>query len=489
MYRAMRPDLRAVLRITVPVASFVLVYAALSSLGHDKAIVGAIFGMTVALWITELIPLAVAALLSTSLLVLLGEMPEKEAYAAYGDPIIPLFIGSFLLAKAMDLTGLGQRFAYAMLAMRWASRSPAALLLALGSVSCIISLLVSNTAVTAMMLPVGLATLSALHHRREGSAYAVGVMLMLTWGSSVAVGLPVGTPPNLIGISLIEQATNTRIGFVQWMAFAMPITILVMVVCWALLWMLYRKDAPTTEAAAAAAKVEMRELGPMKQSEMVVLAASTVAMLLWILPDSMELALGKPHPLTAWLQAHLTAPVAAIAAAALLFLLPAKDRESGRALTWLEGARIDWGTILLFGGGIALGGAMFKSGLAKELGEMASRLSGAHTLWSITALSIVAAIILSELASNTAAATTLVPVAIGLAQGAGVSPIAPALGAAIGASFGFMLPVSTAPNAIVYSSGLVPAKEMMKAGLLLDLISALVIWGGLRIALPMLGLA
>jgi sodium-dependent dicarboxylate transporter 2/3/5 len=189
------------------------------------------------------------------------------------------------------------------------------------------------------------------------------------------------------------------------------------------------------------------------------------------------------------MQSHLTAAVAAIAAATLLFVLPAKDRESGRALTWREGTRIDWGTILLFGGGIALGQAMFKSGLAKELGEIAARASGANSLWTITALCIVAAIILSELASNTAAATTLVPVAIGLAQGAHVSPIAPALGAAIGASFGFMLPVSTAPNAIVYSSGLVPAKDMMKSGILLDLVSAAVIWGCLRLILPMVGLA
>jgi sodium-dependent dicarboxylate transporter 2/3/5 len=276
---------RAAIRVLVPLTAFVLVYALLAGLGHEKAVVGAIFAMTVSLWITELVPLAVAALLSTSLLVLIGEMPEKDAYSAYGDPIIPLFIGSFLLAKAMDLTGLGQRFAVAILNLKWANRSPAGLLFALGLVSCILSLLISNTAVTAMMLPIGLATLSSLVHRQQGSGYAIAVMLMLTWASSVAVGLPVGTPPNLIGISMIETATGTHIGFGQWMLFAMPMTILILLICWALLWILYGKDAPSTTTASETARQEKANLGPMKPSEKVVLTASTLAMILWIVPD------------------------------------------------------------------------------------------------------------------------------------------------------------------------------------------------------------
>jgi sodium-dependent dicarboxylate transporter 2/3/5 len=158
-------------------------------------------------------------------------------------------------------------------------------------------------------------------------------------------------------------------------------------------------------------------------------------------------------------------------------------------MNWRTAASIDWGTILLFAGGIALGQAMFESGLAKSLGEMAAEASGARTVWGITALVTAAAIMLSELASNTAAATTLVPVAIGLAEGAGVSPVAPALGVALGASMGFMLPVSTAPNAIVYSSGLVPAREMLKSGILIDIIGFIVVMAGLMLILPAMGLA
>jgi len=468
--------------------AFGLAYALLASFGPTKATVGGVFAATVALWITELLPLAMTALLSTSALVLLAGVKEKEAFAAYGDPIIPLFIGSFLLAKGMELTGLSDRFAYAMMRRRWANATPAGLLLALGVVACTLSLMVSNTAVTAMMLPIGLAVLTTVD-RRAKSPFAIAVMLTLTWASSVAVGIPVGTPPNLIGRGLIEQATGTRITTLQWMTFAMPITVIVLLGSWALLWLMYRRDAPPTESAGEAARERLREMGPMRPSERVVLIAFLLALTLWILPSLTEIVLDKKHPVTAWLQSHATEAVAALVAASLLFFVPTKDREEGHAITWREGTTIDWGTILLFGGGIALGQALFSSGLAKDLGQLAAQASGANSVWSITALCTLAAIILSELASNTAAATTLVPVAIGLAQGAGVNPIAPALGAAIGSSFGFMLPVSTAPNAIVYSSGLVPSREMLRAGILIDLIGFAAIMLCLRLILPAMGFA
>jgi solute carrier family 13 (sodium-dependent dicarboxylate transporter), member 2/3/5 len=480
---------RKVARNVAPVAAFFGVYFLLRGFGHEKAIIGAIFAMTVSLWITELLPLAMTSLLAVCLLIVLGGVPEKTAFAAFGDPVIPLFIGSFLLAKAMDVSGLSRRFAFLILKRRWANRSAAGLLLALGVVSATVSLFVSNTATTAMMLPIGLAVLGALKERREGSSYAIGAMLMLTWGSSVAVGSPVSTPPNLIGISLIDQATGIRLSFVEWMRFAMPITVTILAVAWGILWLLYGRNAPSTQGASATAHDAIEEMGPIRQGEKSVGLAFLTAFLLWVAPDLLQGLLGREHEVAVWAKEHITTAVAAIIAASLLFILPARDRDEGRALTWREGTKIDWGTILLFGGGIALGQALFGSGLAKDLGEFAAQATGANDVWAITLLAVVSAIVLSELASNTASATTLVPVAIGLAEGAGVNPIPPALGAAIGASFGFMLPVSTAPNAIVYSSGLVPPRQMMRAGILLDIASAVIIWLLLRLLLPPLGLS
>lgn len=473
------------LKWTVAGAASGGVYLACRGLGHTPAMVGAIFAFTVVLWITELLPLAVTALLSSALLIVLGGQQDRAVFAAYGNPIILLFIGSFILSKGMELTGLAERFAYFMMSQKWATKSAGSLILALGLVSCLISLIVSNTATTAMMLPIGLAAIRAVPG--DSRAFSIALMLMLTWGSSVAVGIPVGTPPNLIGMAQLEKA-GVEVGFLQWTAFAMPITLLLLAAAFVVLRILYLKHPVDTRTASEAAVARRAELGRLKASEKVVLAGFVVAMTLWIVPDASVIALGAEHPIAAWLKKHITEAIAALLGASVLFLLPARDRENGRALTWPEAARIDWGIILLFAGGIALGDAMGTSGLAKSLGETAAAATGANSIWTITALCTALAILLSELASNTAAATILCPVAAALAAGAGVHPAAPILGVALGASMGFMLPVSTAPNAIVYASGHVPPKEMLRAGIALDILGFIAIMAGLMTVLPLIGL-
>lgn len=461
----------------------VLVAWAGRNLPGDQAAVGAVFAAVVVLWATEALPLTISALLGAGLLVLVAGQDEKKVFAAFGDPLTPLFIGSFILAKAMEISGLAQRFAWAILRSPAATRSGMSLLAAVGLISVLVSLFVSNTATTAMMLPIALSLVGTLGRDSRGTPYAVAMMLMLTWGSSVAVGLPIGTPPNLIGIAMIADAGGPRLGFGPWMAFGMPITILMFLASCAVLFRAASQDAPAMDSAQSLANSAYRELGPFKPSERGVLAVFVLALVLWMLPDVAGL-FGNPFGL----DKRLTPAVTATLIAAALMLWPAADRPNGHVMTWQEAMRIDWGVIFLFGGGIALGQAMFGSGLAQTIGEAASRATGATDVWAITALAIAGAILLSELASNTAAANVMVPMAIGLAQAQGVSPIPPALGAAIGASFGFMLPVSTAPNAIVYSSGLVRQGQMMRWGAAIDIIGFAVTWGCLRLILPAMGL-
>jgi sodium-dependent dicarboxylate transporter 2/3/5 len=171
----------------------------------------------------------------------------------------------------------------------------------------------------------------------------------------------------------------------------------------------------------------------------------------------------------------------------LLFVLPIDRREGQFTLHWQEATRIDWGTILLFGGGLSLGGLMFSTGVAEALGRSVTNLTGAHSLWALTAVSIAMGIVVSEATSNTAAANMIIPVVIALAQGAHIPPVPPALGACLGASYGFMLPVSTPPNAIVYGSGLVPIPRMVRAGFLFDLCGFVIILAGLRVLCPLMG--
>lgn len=470
-----------------PLAS-AIAFLALPSLPENQRIVASVFAGAVVLWISEALPLAVTAMLSTLVLGLTGAVEPSKAFASYGDSTIFLFVGSFILAKAMSDTGLGVRITHRLLSIRAASRSLSAILLSLGVVATAISLFVSNTATTAMLLPIGLAIIQSIGEERRGRP-AIGILLMLTWGSSLAVGTIVGTPPNVIGVKLISEATGHRINFVEWAIFAMPITIVMLLIAWFVLRALYgTKDVDTRDAWIRSTE-KLRELGPMTDGERSTLAAFGLALSLWILPGALVYMLGEENPTAAWLADHLPESYAALIGAFALFVLPWKDSTSGYAMDWKSASAIDWGTILLFGGGIALGKATLDTGLAQSVGEAMKGAMGAESVWSIAAVAIGLSIALSEIASNTAAATAVVPIAIGLAEGAGVNPIPAALGAALGSNFGFMLPISTPPNAIVYSSGYIPPAVMMKTGILFDVVSFFVVFGALRIFLPMMGLA
>jgi sodium-dependent dicarboxylate transporter 2/3/5 len=449
----------------------------------------AIFAWAIAYWVTEALPLPITALLASALAIVLGVAPAAQVLASYADPVIFLFVGSFVLAAAMTETGLDRRFAFALLGQRWATRTPGRLLAAVGLVTCAVSLWVSNTATTAMMLPIGLGLLRALGPIGDAAAsrYPTGLLLMLTWSSSVAVGVPVGSPPNLIAIGLLRDLTDRRITFFDWVAVTMPATLVMLAICWLVLRVLYREPSATRGDLGLFVSAERAQLGPWTAAQRSVAAIFAAAVGLWMAPGLVAMVWPGTAP-ARWLDAHLPESVVALSVAVALFLLPAGLLRGQRATQWKRLATIDWGTILLFGGGLSLGRLMFETGLAASIGTGLVRLVGADSLWAITAVAIVTGVVLSEGCSNTASASMLVPVVIAIAQGAGVSPVPPALGAALGASFGFMLPVSTPPNAIVYGSGLVRLRDMMTAGAVLDVVGIAVIWASLRLLCPLLGL-
>lgn len=457
---------------------------------HESAqrAVGAVFPFAVVLYVSEALPLAITALLSVVLLILLGGATLDSAFAAFGDKVILLFIGSFILAKGMERTGLDIRLSYLILRVPVFSRTPSRLLLTLGSLACVFSFFVSNTAVAAMMMPIAISLVRRFHLRR-GDSFATGLPLMLAWGASVSVGVMIATPPNLIAVSLLRERLDTDISFVQWSLFAMPVSVLMIFATWFVIRMLFGRNAPTTGEAVSLAHKGLRELGPLSQGERNTLIAFFATLLLWIAPDLSTALLGGDHAVAVWLKERMHASVAALIGAGMLFLLPCRGKEESRALTWRDAAGIDWGTILLFGGGIALGKAMFDTGFAELMGGRIVDLIGISTLWGAVALCTLLAALLSELSSNTASATAMVPLAIGIAESLGVNPVPPALAAALGSSLGFMLPISTPPNAIAYGTGMVRVRDMAKAGVLLDLAGFAAILIALRLMLPLLGMA
>jgi sodium-dependent dicarboxylate transporter 2/3/5 len=279
----------------------------------------------------------------------------------------------------------------------------------------------------------------------------------------------VGTPPNLIGIGLIERIQGTHIPFLRWMALGVPLVMVLFAALAVFFHLTCARGVTAGEGSAALVRDELKKLGAMKKGERNVLFAFGVTVLLWVLPGLLALTGLDQDGLGRRFTQVVPEPMAALCGALLLFVLPVNWRARRFTLAWEEAMRIDWGIVLLYGGGLALGDLAFSTGLAKATGDAITAWLPSHSTFTLVAAFTGLAILLSETTSNTAAANMIVPVAIAVAQSAGVDPLLPAVGATLGASMGFMMPISTAPNAIVYSSGFVPITKMMKYGFVLDL--------------------
>jgi sodium-dependent dicarboxylate transporter 2/3/5 len=452
--------------------------AAVSTEAHRLA---AIMGLVIVLWVTEAMPMAVTAMLGPLLAILFGVAPARAALASFADPIIFLFIGSFMLAEAMFVHGVDRRIAYTALSWRAVGASGPRILAVYGGVATLLSMWISNTATTAMMFPIGMSIVAHLTKvSRKGAGdvrkFAMAMMLVTAFGASVGgMGTPVGTPPNLIGIGLIERIEGVHIEFFHWMALGVPIVVLLFAFLLLYFYLTSTRGVRAGEGSTALVRDELRRLGPMSAGQRNVLVAFGVTVVLWVLPGVLALAGLGDSTFARRFADVVPESVAAMAGAILLFLLPVSWRARRFTITWDEAVRIDWGIVLLYGGGLALGDLAFSTGLARATGDAITSWLPSQSTFGLTVLFTALAIVLSETTSNTASANMIVPVAIAVSQSAGVNPILPALGATLGASMGFMMPISTAPNAIVYSSGYIPITKMMRFGFVLDVVAFLLI--------------
>jgi sodium-dependent dicarboxylate transporter 2/3/5 len=470
----MRRQIGAVLAPAVFLLLLVLPLSGLSAPAHRLA---AVLAAVVVLWVTEALPLAATALLGAAACVVLQVAPAKEVFAPFADPLMFLFIGAFILARAIFLHGLDRRVAYAVLSLPWVGARPSRILLAFGAVTALISWWISNTATTAMMFGIGLSILAALRAPGDAvginSRYATALMLMTSFAASVGgLATPVGTPPNVIGIGFIRSLVKSEIPFFRWMLVGVPIFL----VLFTFLYLYLDRVAPAgvreLPAGAELIRKERERLGPWTRGQRSVAIAFAVTVFLWIVPGIVAIVAGEGSAAYAGLNRRVPEGVAALLGALLLFVLPG---DKGPAITWQDAVQIDWGVVLLYGGGFALGVLSFQTGLAEAMGRGLTGLLPIHGSLGLLTASVIVAVILSETTSNTAAANMVVPVVISVARAAGLDPFEPALGATMAASLGFMLPVSTPCNAIVYGSGLIPLGQMMRHGLALDLAGIVVI--------------
>jgi sodium-dependent dicarboxylate transporter 2/3/5 len=424
------------------------------------------------LWITEALPVAVTALLIPVLALFLGAADAKGAFVGFGDPIVFMFFGTFLLTDASFEHGLNARLARSVLGSRWVAQRPGRLLWAIAWLGCGISAWINNTATTALILPLAL-TSERLGSRR----FMVGTLLMCAYAPSLGgLATPVGTAPNLIGLRLLEQITGSRPSFAQWCLVFAPLAVLATAMTG--LWL--ARGGGKSEPASVAAQVAPEIDGPSKPwslAERTMIVVFAIVVLLWITPGILA---ATPLAKAAWVktwQVRLPEPAVPLLGAIALFLLPSGAARGARILGPGAFRRLDWSTLLLFGGGLTLGSLMFESGLARALGEAIFHVMPISGTYGVVLASTLVAVLVSELTSNTASASLVVPVVLALSQAAGIDPVKPALAATVGCSFGFMLPVSTPPNALVYGTGRVRIREMVVNGVLLDLAGIVLVSG------------
>ena len=430
-------------------------------------------------WVTEAIPVPATALLPILLFPLLGVLSGSEVTRAYGNHLIYLFLGGFLIAVTMARWNLHHRIA--LHTIRIVGHTPQRVVLGFMLATAFLSMWISNTAATMMMVTIAMAVLKEVEHdmpRAPGQLwFGTVLMLGICYAASIGgVATLIGTPPNVILAGVLEKNYGISLGFTDWMGFALPLSLVMLAITW---WYLTRILYRGTDAHLPGGKQlihdQLERLGPMSRQEKQVAVVFATVALLWILRG-----LYQPAGL-----AMIKDSTIAIAGALLLFLIPVNLAKREFLLDWQTAVTIPWDIIILFGGGFALAQGFGESGLTRWLAEQLTVLQGVDTVLVIAAV-VLLVIFLTEVTSNTATASLLLPVMGALATAIDASPFGLMAAAVLAASFAFMLPVATPPNAIVYSSRYVSIMQMVKAGIWLNLTGVVIITGFVYLLLPWL---
>ncbi|MEE9380855.1 MAG: DASS family sodium-coupled anion symporter [Hyphomonadaceae bacterium] len=436
-------------------------------------------------WATEPIPIPATSLLPLVVLPLIDAGNAREVAAGYSHPIVLLLLGGFIIALGIERWGLHKRIALNVVAA--IGSSPGTLILGFMLATAALSMWISNTATTLMMVPIAISAAAAL--KDESGKFTTALLLGVCYAASIGgIATPIGTPTNLIAIGWLTDNTGAGISFWTWMKFGIPAVILLVPAAW---WSVTRGLPRLANASEAISEVHRQRgaLGPMTTPERRVAIVFGLVALMWMTRTRVQgLAIEQGWDFPSLLAVNDMS--IAIAGAVAMFLVPAgrgEDRAGRALLNWDEAVKLPWGVLLLFGGGITLGQAVTRTGLSTWLGE---QLAGLSTLPPIFFIAVVVAMVifLTELTSNVATMTTLAPVLGVLATAVGIAPASLLAPAAVAASCAFMLPVATAPNAIIYSTDKVTIAQMMKAGLRVNLIGIAIITAvGFWIAPAVLG--
>ena len=410
-------------------------------------------------WISEVMPIPVTSLLPMIFIPLLGIDKIDAATSPYAHPLIFLFFGGFFLSIAMEKTGLHQRIA--LRALLLVGQKPAAQVAGLMAVTAFLSMWMSNTATAVMMLPIGLSMITMAHGSSQDD-FGKAILLAIAYSASIGgVATLIGTPPNALLAAYLSKNYQMSISFADWMMLGVPLALVMLVICWFWLCKVHFR-LPAKSDGQHNLTEELNALGKLRRAEILVLLVFLLAALSWI----------TQQWLVKWTGLPLSDTLIALIAAVLLFVLPGEKNQ--RLLEWKDSQQLPWGVLLLFGGGLSIADQIQKTGVADLLAAQLSLLHGIPPVFILLAVTSLI-IFLTEVTSNTATAAAFLPLLGPVAVSMELSPLYLVVPAALAASFAFMLPVATPPNAIVFASGKLQIKDMVNAGLVLNLVGIVAI--------------
>ena len=466
--------------IGAPLLSLIIILFADLDPNNVKVTYCAAIALLMAIWwITEAIPLAVTALLPVALFPLLGVVDGKTISAMYFNHLIFLFIGGFLMAFAMERWNLHRRIALRILILF--GISPGRILLGFMLATSFLSMWMSNTATAMMMVPIALSIIFKLEESLgevNTRKYAVGLLLGIAYSASIGgIATLVGTPPNLSFARIVSIIfpEMIEISFADWFIYALPVTIILFIAAWILLYLMYRPKNNWENIRIDDFRKEYAALGKAKTEEKIVLALFIILAFLWIFRSGFNI---QSFVVPGWAQLlkhpeYINDGTVAIFIAILLFIIPSSSQKGERIMNWETARKIPWNIVLLFGGGFALAQGFVDSGLSTWFGEQLAGLANVEPL-VLTLANVTMVSFLTELTSNVATTEMILPILAGLSISIKINPLLLMIPATLAASLAFMLPVATPPNAIIFGTNRITVKEMVKTGILLNLTGILI---------------
>ena len=431
-------------------------------------------------WLSEAVSISVTALLPLLLFPLLDIMPIAEVGNNYGSPIIFLFFGGFVMALALEKVNLHRRIALNII--RITGTTPNKVVLGFMIATASLSMWISNTATTVVMLPIAMSVIKLLIHDIDGFTkrdrnFAVSVLLGIAFSANAGgIATVIGTPPNSILIGLLENEYQIEISFLKWMLFALPFSIIMIGLSYVtLVHLIFPSKGLNFSASKEVIQVELRKLGPTRSKEKMVLGIFAVTVSLWIF----RTLINSVFP-----SLELSDTMISMFSAISLFAVPFNLKKGDFILDWKDTEKLAWGILILFGGGLALAKGMSVSGIVDQVSQ--SIAAGNFSVTATASLLILLMLFMTELMSNVALVAVLAPVVAGIAIGLGIPMVYLLIPVTMASSCAFMLPMATPPNAIVFASGFIEVKDMVKAGVLLNIVAVLILIGLFEYVIPLL---